>query len=77
MKVYYLSLVRGLVGYYVKFVSTSMEIVREHAYKYFGRMWCSVYTKEQVDDIRRKFPMRVTVINEDNPIELKESSDWE
>lgn len=77
MKVYYLSLVRGLVGYYVKFVSTSMEIVREHAQKYFGRLWCSVYTKEQFDDIIRKFPVRVTVINEDNPIELKESSDWE
>ena len=77
MKVYYLSLVRGLVGYYVKFVSTSMGIVREHAHKYFGRMWCSVYTKEQFDDNIRKFPIRATVINENSPIELNESSDWE
>lgn len=41
---YYISLCRELVGYCIV-VSARNEIeARKHAVKYFGKMWCSVYS---------------------------------
>lgn len=74
MQTYYASLVRGLVGYYVKFKAPSEEVVRVHLATYFGRMWCSVYTPE--DMLRLKGQYTCTVINEDKPIVL-ETGEWE
>ena len=65
MHTYYASLVHGLIGYYVKFRAPSEEIVRMHLLKYFGRMWCSVYTQ---DELANKYT--VNVINEEDPINL-------
>ena len=74
MSTYYASLVRGLYGYYVKFKAPSEEIVRKHLAKYFGRIWCSVYTPD--DMLRLKGKYTTNVINEDNPIIL-ETEEWE
>lgn len=73
MYTYYLSLCRGLVGYYVEFVAPDEETVRKHAQEYFGRIWCHVYTYEYFERfIRSRFP-NTTIINEAQPIEL---NDW-
>lgn len=79
MKVFYLSLSRGLVGYYVKFEAISEEVVRRHAAKYFGGMWCSVYTEAYFMEIlRKKYPHATRVVNRDRPIILSGTSgDWE
>lgn len=74
METYYVSLVRGLVGYYVKFNSISMELVRDHACKYFGRMWCSVYSEKELERIKSSH--NIKIVN-DSPIILRDSSDWE
>lgn len=79
MKTFYLSLCRGLVGYYVKFEAVSEEAVRQHAYKYFGSMWCSVYTEAYFMEIlRKRYPKATRVVNRDHPIILTdESGEWE
>ena len=74
MHTYYASLVRGLRGYYVKFKAPSEEIVRMHLSKYFGRMWCSVYTQDEIIEIANKHA--VNVINEEDPISLL-TEEWE
>ena len=68
MQTYYVSLVHGLFGYYVKFLAPSEQIVRRHLHEYFGRMWCGVYTPTKFEGIKAQYPS--TVINEDKPIEL-------
>jgi len=78
---YYTSLCRGLVGYYVAFDAPSEDMVREHLQMYFGRMWCSVYTQEQLDQAASNFAKHGIlfgnhVINADNPIVLEEA-EWE
>jgi len=74
MYTYYVSLVRGLTGYYVKFRAPAEEIVRKHLSKYFGRMWCSVYTPDEIAELANKYT--VNIINEENPICLL-SDEWE
>lgn len=74
MHTYYVSLVRGLSGYYVKFRAPTEEIVRMHLSKYFGRMWCSVYTQDEIVELANKYT--VNVINEENPICLL-TAEWE
>ena len=73
---YYLSLTRGLLGYYVLFEAPDEATVRRHAAEYFGRMWCSVYSEDYfVDHIRHNDPHTI-VINVCRPIVL-ESWEWE
>ena len=74
MRTYYASLVRGLIGYYVKFKAPSEEIVRMHLSKYFGRMWCSVHTQDEIVELANKYT--VNVINEEDPINLL-TEGWE
>ena len=74
MYTYYVSLVRGLTGYYVKFRAPAEEIVRKHLSKYFERMWGSVYTPDEIVELANKYT--VNVINEENPICLL-TDDWE
>lgn len=79
MKTYYLSLVRGLIGYFVKFEAESEEAVRNHATKYFGKLWCEVYTEAYFREIlRKRYPNATRVINRDRPIKLTtETGEWE
>ena len=79
MKTFYLSLCRGLVGYYVKFEAKSEDVVSRHAAKYFGGIWCNVYTEAYFMEIlRKKYPSKTRVVNRDKPIVLTdESGDWE
>lgn len=45
MNTYYISLVRGLNGCYVKIVAPSENAVRKYCANYMGKMWCSIYTE--------------------------------
>lgn len=73
---YYLSLCRGLIGYYVLFEAPDEATVRRHAAEYFGRMWCSVYDEDYfVDHILHNYPPTI-VVNVCRPIVL-ESWEWE
>lgn len=75
-KTYYLSLCRGLTGYYVMFKAPDEETVRRHAAEYFGRLWCSVYDEEYYKArIAGRYPNE-RIVNADNPIVL-ESWEWE
>ena len=51
MQFYYLSLTRELCGYYVLFKAPNAGVVRAYAAKYYGRIWCSVYTQEELESI--------------------------
>lgn len=51
MQFYYLSLARELCGYYVLFKAPNAGVVRAYAAKYYGRIWCSVYTQEELERI--------------------------
>lgn len=75
MKNYYVSLVRGLLGYYVKITANSENVVRDYCHKYMGRMWCSVYPEDSLNEMKSKFT--VMVINEDRPIKLNDSCEFE
>lgn len=73
---YYLSLCRGLVGYYVLFEAPNEVTVRRHAAEYFGRIWCTVYDEDYfVDRILHNYS-NTQVVNIDRPIVL-ESWEWE
>lgn len=80
-QIFYISLVRGLVGYYVKVLAPSEETVRKHCAKYFGRIWCSVYSYADFSGIRERSWSRgvpCEVFNNDNPVVLtSEEGDWE
>lgn len=72
MKKFYVSLVRGLLGYYVVFEAPDEMTVRKHVAEYFGRLWCSVYTEEYFTNyIVGKYETRI--INADRLIRLE---DW-
>lgn len=72
MNKYYISLCRGLAGYYVCVEATSEDIVRQHASKYYGRLWCSVYKEPY-----RRPGVKCIVINEDDPVLLNDCPDYE
>ena len=77
-KPYYISLVRGLTGYYVKVLATDIEVVRGYAAKYYGKLWCSVYTEHDLEVMKEKWKtLRCTIINEDNPIILNDNPSYE
>ena len=76
MKKYYVSLVCGLIGYYVVFEAPDKETVQKHCAAYFGRMWCGVYDEYYFTEyIAGKFGVE-SIINADKPIRL-ESWVWE
>lgn len=79
MKTFYLSLCRGLTGYYVRVEAPSEDAVRRHAIKYFGQMWCSIYTDGYFHEVlRKRYPTSSKVINNRKPIVLtNEEGDWE
>ena len=79
MKTFYLSLCRGLSGYYVVFKAESEEAVRSHAVKYFGQIWCSIYSEAYFREIlRKRYPTATRIVNRDRPIVLHDSEgDWE
>lgn len=68
MNFYYVSLCRDLIGYFILFEAPDETVVREHLSKYYGKMWCSVYTEKPT-----KFNPKI--IN-NTPIVLN-SEDWE
>lgn len=70
MNQYYLSLSRGLVGYYVLFEAPEEEYVRKHAELYFGGVWCSVYPADH------EFVSEPKIINEESPIILENGWEW-
>jgi hypothetical protein len=73
MNIYYVSLVRSLMDYYVKFAAESDNVVREHVHEYYGKLWCSVYDEEYFNDsIVSRF--RAKVIN-DEPVVLRTGID--
>ena len=76
MNRYYLSLVRGLVGYYVLFEAPDEYTVRRHAQEYFGRVWCSVYEEDYFNRFIVGRYGESRVINADRTIVL-ESWQWE
>lgn len=77
-KSYYISLVRGLTGYYVKVLATDIEVVRKYAVKYYGELWCSVYTEEELVDFMKKYYniTKVVVINADAPVILNDNPNY-
>lgn len=77
-KSYYISLVRGLTGYYVKVLATDMEVVRGYAVNYCGELWCSIYTEKDMMKIKNNYKnlTKVIVINEDDPVILNDNSSY-
>ncbi len=69
LKKFYVSLVRGLVGYYVLFEAPDRNLVRCYCARYFGRMWCAVYDSIPEIDTDAK------VVNPDKPIILTLAED--
>lgn len=76
MNKYYVSLVRGLLGYYVLFEAPDEWTVRRHAAEYFGRMWCNVYSEDYFNRYIAGRYGNEKIINADKPIRL-ESWEWE
>ena len=71
LKLFYVSLVRSLRGYYVAFLAPDEATVRAHLAEYYGRLWCSVYTEKP-----KMYPGDIGILREDNPIVLTSPS-WE
>jgi hypothetical protein len=55
------------------YYASAEEIVRRHLSKYFGRMWCGIYTQDEIVELANKFT--VNVINEEDPINLMTEDD--
>lgn len=76
----YLSLCRGLVGHYVLFHAKDQEVVRRHATRYFGQIWCDVYSEAYfLNILRKRYPGdRTKVVNPKKPIVLtSDDGAWE
>lgn len=71
MKLFYVSLVRSLLGYYVTFLAPDEATVRSHLAKYYGKLWCSVYSEKP-----KLYPGDRMILREDDPIVLT-SPEWE
>jgi hypothetical protein len=71
---YYISLCRGLIGYYVLAQAIDDMVVREYCTNYMGKMWCSVYEQKQFDKILTDFGG--IVINKEKPIVLNDSPEY-
>lgn len=69
---YYVLLVRGLVGYYVKFSAPSEEIVSENTWYAYSKLPCKVYNQDDIDALAAKHT--VCIINEEDPIILPAKS---
>ena len=52
MKTFYVGLCRSLVGYYIKVHAPNEDILRDHLFKYYGQMWCSIYDEETWNTIK-------------------------
>jgi hypothetical protein len=77
-KIFFISLCRGLVGYYVKVIAYDEATVRRHAAEYFGRLWCSVYSEAYLYEIlRKRFPDNTKIVNNNKPIDLTNGWEWE
>lgn len=70
MKLFYVSLVRSMLGYYMTFLAPDEATVRSHLAKYYGRLWCSVYTE------RPNYPGGRGILRENDLVVLT-SSEWE
>lgn len=72
---YYISLTRGLIGYYVLVLATDEYVAREYASNYFDHNWCSVYDEDSIERIKSKY--KTIIINEDNPVVLGDTGTYE
>lgn len=70
-KEFYVSLVRGLLGYFVLFQSPNEDWVRDYCAKYFGKIWCSIYTPEQLVSMKWKHIVVTIVLNNKDEINLR------
>lgn len=73
---YYISLTRGLSGYYVKVSAVSEDVARQYAENYFSHNWCSIYVEEELMRFRAK-GYKTIVINEEDPVILGYSGRYE
>ena len=69
MNEYYISLTRGLLGYYVKVLATSIEVAREYASNYYGSLWCSVYENKDIEAFSSRGWKNI-IINDNDPVIL-------
>lgn len=72
---YYISLVHELIGYFVVVIAPSELCVRQYAAKYYGRLWCSVYTEKEFNRMSKLYDVKV--INIDKPTHLEEGENNE
>ena len=61
---FYVSLVRGLQGCYVKILANDEEVVRKHCLEYYGRLWCSIYSRTDMVAMKSK-GYHINVINDE------------
>ena len=78
MNEYYISLCRGLTGYYVLVLAESEEVVRQHAVEYFGKIWCNIYSSAYFREvICKRYPGASRVVNRSKPIDLSGGPSYE
>lgn len=69
MNTFYISLCRGLSGYYIKVQAPSEDAVRNYATRYCGEIWCTIYTEGYFYEIlRHRYPNATKVINNSKPV---------
>ena len=67
MKIYYVTLVKALSGYYLVFSAPSNNAVRYYCAKNLGTIWFSVYTSK--DKITETRIGRTIYLNENGEVE--------
>lgn len=72
---YYISLTRGMSGYYIKVLATDSNVARGYADNYYANNWCSVYVEEEIEELIMK-GYKTIIINENDPVVLNDSSEW-
>lgn len=79
MKTFYISLCRGLNGFYIKVQAPSEDAVRGYATRYCGEIWCNIYSEGYFYEVlRHRYPNATKVINNQQPIILTdEAGFWE
>lgn len=75
MNIYFISLTRGLSGYYIQLAATNEDVVRGYANNYYANNWCSVYTAEDMDRLRSQG--YATQIINSTPIDLGDNPKYD
>jgi hypothetical protein len=74
-KNFYVSLCKGLIGYYIFFKATTEEVIRDYCLANMGKIWCNIYDQRRINEMINSHK-KLIIININDPIILNDCGDY-